>query len=92
MFIKKIDGPRAVTLADGTVLTRADLPPTTTRRWVASRKAVVVRAVEHGLIARAEAIERYGLSDEEFDGWQRAVLTHGVEALKVTALQKYRQL
>jgi hypothetical protein len=92
MFIKKIDGPRAVTLPDGTVLTRADLPPATTRRWVASRKAVVVRAVEHGLIGRAEAIERYSLSDEEFDGWQRAVHAHGIDALKVTTLQKYRQL
>jgi hypothetical protein len=92
MYLKKIDGPRAVTLPDGTVLTRADLPPASTRRWVASRKAVVVRAVEHGLIGRADAIERYGLSDEEFDGWQRAVHAHGVEALKVTTLQKYRQL
>ncbi len=91
MFLKKIDGPRAVTLPDGTVLTRADLPPAATRRWVASRKAVVVRAVEHGLLGRAEALDRYALSDEEFDGWQQAVLAHGIEALKVTALQKYRQ-
>ena len=92
MFLKKIDGPRAVTLPDGMVLTRADLPPAATRRWVASRKALVVKAVEHGLITRAEALERYGLSDEEFDSWQRAILAHGPEALKVTALQKYRQL
>lgn len=92
MFLKKIDGSRAVTLPDGTVLSRADLPPPTTRRWVARRKAVVVRAVEHGLIARDEALERYDLSDEEFDSWQQAVMVHGVDALKVTALQKYRQL
>jgi hypothetical protein len=92
MFIKKIDGPRAVTLPDGTVLTRADLPPAATRRWVASRKAVVVKAVEHGLLARAEALERYALSDEEFDGWQRAAMAHGLDGLKVTTLQKYRQL
>ena len=26
MFLKKVDGPRAVTLPDGTVMTRADLP------------------------------------------------------------------
>lgn len=91
MFLKKIDGPRAVTLPDGTVLTRADLPPIATRRWVASRKAVVVRAVEYGLLTRSEAKDRYALSDEEFDSWQTAVLTHGIEALKVTALQKYRQ-
>lgn len=92
MFLKKIDGPRAVTLPDGSVLSRADLPPATTRRWVASRKAIVVKAVAHGLIARDEAIDRYGLSEEEFDSWLRAIATHGIDALKVTALQKYRQL
>ena len=27
MFLKKVDGPRAVTLPDGSVLTVADLPP-----------------------------------------------------------------
>ena len=92
MYLKRIDGLRAVTLPDGSVLSRADLPPASTRRWVASRKAIVVRAVAHGLIQRAEAIERYGLSDEEFDTWVTAVSRHGVDALKVTALQKYRQL
>ncbi len=50
MFLKKVDGPRAVTLPDGTILTRADLPPPETRRWVASRKLTVVRAVAYGLI------------------------------------------
>ena len=92
MFLKKIDGPRSVTLPDGTILSRADLPPGTTRRWVASRKALVVKAVEHGLMTRAEALERYALSDEEFDSWQRAVMAHGLDGLKVTALQRYRQL
>ena len=38
---------------------RADLPPADTRRWVASRKAVVVKAVVYGLITQAEALERY---------------------------------
>jgi hypothetical protein len=92
MYLKKIDGPRAVKLADGTVLTRADLPPQKTRRWVASRKAVVVKAVEAGLITMKEAMERYSLSEEEFEAWRRAVHDHGVDALKVTALQRYRQL
>ncbi|MGR3698848.1 MAG: DUF1153 domain-containing protein, partial [Roseovarius sp.] len=27
MYLKKVEGPRAVTLADGTVFSRADLPP-----------------------------------------------------------------
>lgn len=90
MFIKKIDGPRAVTLPDGSVLTRADLPPEDTKRWVASRKAVVVKAVLHELITLAEAKKRYGLSDEEFEGWISAVQNHGEAALKATAVQKYR--
>lgn len=92
MFLKKVDGPRAVTLPDGTIMTRADLPPTETRRWVASRKAKVVKAVAYGLIPRTEALKRYALSEEEFDLWRSAVEEHGENALKVTALQKYRQL
>ena len=91
MYLKKVDGPRAVTLPDGTVLTQADMPPGTTRRWVASRKAAVVRGVLYGLITQEVALERYGLSEEEFHEWVRAVSTHGEEALKATALQKYRQ-
>ncbi|MEM9473970.1 MAG: DUF1153 domain-containing protein [Pseudomonadota bacterium] len=92
MFLKKVDGPRAVTLPDGTVMTRADLPDPTTRRWVASRKAAVVRAVLHGLISEEEALERYGLSGEEFESWQSAVAKHGEVALKATAVQRYIQL
>ena len=91
MYIRKIDGPRAVTLPDGTILSRADLPAPCTRRWVASRKAVVVQAVQHGLLARDEALARYELSAEEFDSWCSAISRHGTDALKVTALQKYRQ-
>jgi hypothetical protein len=51
MFLKKVDGPRAITLPDGSVITLADLPPQNTRRWVASRKAAVVRGVIYGLIS-----------------------------------------
>lgn len=92
MYLKRVDGPRQVTLPDGTILSRADLPPTDTTRWVASRKAVVVRAVIHGLITEKEARERYTLSEEEFALWRRAVERHGEKALRVTAIQKYRQL
>ena len=91
MFLKKIDGPRSVTLPDGTVMTRADLPPARTRRWVASRKGAVVMAVLHGLLPRATALETYGLSEDEFAEWETAVRLHGKEALKTTALQRYRQ-
>lgn len=77
-------------LPDGRVLTVADLPPDNTR-WVASRKETVVNAVLYGLIQRDEALRRYGLSEEEFDGWNMAVRKHGRAALKVTAIQRFRQ-
>ena len=92
MYLKKVDGPRAVTLPDGTILTQADLPPPSTRRWVASRKAAVVRGVLYGLISQDAALDRYGLSAEEFTEWVRAVSEHGEDALKATSVQKYRQL
>ncbi len=92
MYLKRVDGPRIVTLPDGSTLSRADLPPQDTVRWVASRKAVVVKAVVHGLISRDDALERYNLSTDEFDGWLQAVEQHGVDALKTTSIQKYRQL
>ena len=92
MYLKKVDGPRHITLPDGSILSRADLPPADTRRWVASRKAVVVKAVHYGLIGLADALERYALSEEEFQLWRDAVEKHGEKALRVTTIQKYRQL
>ncbi len=91
MYLRKMTGPRMVTLPDGSTMSRADLPPTDTRRWVARRKAAVVRAVEAGLIAREEAIESYALSEEEFEGWRDAFSHHGERALKATKIKTYRQ-
>ena len=90
MYLKKVDGLRTVTLPDGRVLTRADLPSASTRRWVASRKALVVRAVQYGLMPREEALKTWDLSEEELDGWTRAVEAHGEIALKATSVQKFR--
>lgn len=92
MYLRKIDGPRSVKLPDGTTMTRADLPTPQTRRWVASRKACVVRAVAAGLLTRAEAQRTYGLSEDELMEWENAVRNHGEAALKATSVQKYRQL
>jgi hypothetical protein len=92
MYLKRVDGPRQITFPDGSRISRADLPPPNTTRWVASRKAIVVKAVIHGLITQTEAQERYALSEEEFALWRSAVEQHGETALKVTTLQKYRQL
>jgi len=92
MYLKKVDGPRQVMLPDGSIISRADLPSPDTRRWVASRKAIVVKAVLFGLISQSEALERYGLSEEEFGFWCKAAQVHGDKGLRVTAIQKYRQL
>lgn len=91
MYLRKVEGPRTVTLDDGRIMTRADLPPPETRRWVASRKAAVVQAVKSGLISRRTAIETYRLSQEELAEWEQAVASHGEAALRTTWLQKYRQ-
>ena len=91
MYLKKVEGPRAVTLPNGKIMTRADLPAADTVRWVASRKAAVVRGVVYGLIAQDEALKRYGLSRDEFIEWVSAVSEHGEAALKTTYLKRYRQ-
>ena len=92
MYIKREKGQVSVTLPDGTRINRSDLPPRDTKRWVASRKAAVVRAVMGGLLSKEEACKHYTLSVEEFEGWQRAVEEFGESALKTTRIQKYRQL
>jgi hypothetical protein len=91
MYLKKVDGPRAVTLPDGTVFSRADLPPPDTERWVASRKLAVVRGLAAGLISRPEALRIYGLSEEELDAWISAAENLGKEGLKVTVRKETGQ-
>jgi len=91
MYLKKVDGPRAVTLPDGTIMTRANLPPADTSRWVASRKAAVLRGIGSGLISREDAMKRWSLSDEELTQWQSASENFGEHGLKATLIQKYRQ-
>ena len=92
MYLKKTEGPRTVQLPDGRIMPRADLPEPTTQRWVASRKAAVVRAVKFGLISKGEALKLYALSEEEFESWSHAVERHGESALKATQVQTYRQI
>ncbi|MBV0911922.1 CtrA inhibitor SciP [Anianabacter salinae] len=91
MYLRKSPGPRLVTLPDGTTMTRADLPPADTRRWVARRKSAVVRAVDAGLISEDEALSLYDLSAEEFGMWRKGYTEFGEAALKTTLTQKYRQ-
>jgi hypothetical protein len=39
-----------------------------------------------------EVCERYGLTAEEFAGWQRAIDRSGMPGLRVTRIQHYRDL
>lgn len=84
--------PAAVIGPLGEPLTLESLPPRDTRRWVVRRKAEVVAAVNGGLLTIDEACERYDLTIEEFAAWQRAVDRSGMQGLRVTRLQHYRDL
>lgn len=76
----------------GEPLTLDSLPPPSTTRWVVRRKAEVVAAVNGGLLTIDEVCERYSLTLEEFASWQRAVDRSGMQGLRVTRIQHYRDL
>lgn len=61
------------------------LPPATTKRWVARRKAEVVAAVHSGALSIVEACRRYGLSNEEFQEWERHYQADGLTGLRASA-------
>ena len=71
-------------------MTRDDLPPPNTKRWVTRSKAEVVAGVRAGLISLEEACERYTLSLDEFASWQRMFDRHGLPRLRTTRIQTYR--
>ena len=76
----------------GEPLTVDTLPPPGTTRWVVRRKAEVVAAVNGGLLSVDQVCDRYGLTVEEFAGWQRAIDRSGMPGLRVTRIQHYRSL
>lgn len=82
--------PKAIVGPNGTALTLDDLPPPNTRRWVARRKAEVVSAVRDGLLTFEEACQRYNISAEEFQSWEKAIDKHGLGGLRVTRIQDFR--
>ena len=76
----------------GERLTLEALPPPGIQRWVARRKAEVVAAVQGGLLTFAEACHRYDLTLEELASWERSADRSGMKGLRVTHLQRYRDL
>ena len=92
MYLKKVEGPRTVKLPSGRVICQTDLPNGAKQRWVASMKELVVLAIQHGLLTRKEAKDRYCLSDEELTNWETTLVLRGKNGLKVTRLQDAKQL
>jgi hypothetical protein len=70
----KADNGRDAIPPQSAVVLPFQLPPLTTRRWVARRKAEVVAAVHAGMLSALEACRRYRLSPEEFLEWERHYL------------------
>jgi hypothetical protein len=82
--------PAAATGSDTLVAADDGLPPVSTTRWVARRKAEVLAAIADGRLTRAEACARYTISEAELRLWERAVECAGVPGLRVTRVQIYR--
>jgi hypothetical protein len=72
-------------------LTPANLPPAHTTRWTARRKAELVAAVHGALLTLPQACARYGITLEEFRGWELALHKHGLPGLRSTCVQQYRR-
>jgi hypothetical protein len=83
--------PISVKGPDGQKMTLADLPSPNISRWVTRRKAEVVAAVTGGLLTREAACERYNLTPEEYEAWERLYARHGAKGLRTTRLQQYRR-
>jgi hypothetical protein len=90
-FPSALEAPKSIAGPTGAPLSRRDLPPPGTKRWVVRRKAEVVAGVRGGLISLDEALKRYNLTIDEFRSWQRLLESHGMEGLRATRLKKYRQ-
>jgi hypothetical protein len=67
------------------------LPSPDTIRWVVSRKAIVLAAIDTGRLSIHEACMMYRLSVEEIASWSRMVELHGSNGLKNSSLGKHRK-
>ena len=74
----------------GTPLTRADLPNQSNMRWTTQRKAIVVLAVEGGLIALDEACSLYSISIDEYLTWRYRFEHFGLLGLRSSKEHYYR--
>jgi hypothetical protein len=65
------------------------LPPRDIKRWTIRRKAEAIAAIAAGLITVAAAGERWQVSREELEDWQRLFAAHGLRELRATRVERY---
>lgn len=92
MGSKSSNGGDRILAVHDSVMTLADLPPKTLRRWVARRKADVIAAVEGGLLTQSDACARYNISREEFSTWLVAFEADGLPGLRAKAIVQGRRV
>lgn len=75
----------------GLSITLRDLPnPSSSARWVMSRKAIVIALIKGGAITIDDVLGYYQtLSKEELVGWMTDADKHGMKALRVTKSNLY---
>ena len=77
-------------LSDQDVLGDVDLPvPSADLRWVISRKAQLISALDAGFISLEEACLRYSLTSEEIMSWRSRMMRHGMDGLRATGIQQF---
>lgn len=59
------------------------VPPVECRTWSAHKKTAVVLAVRSGALSRADAYDRYMLSEEELAFWEMAFEQDGIAGLQL---------
>jgi hypothetical protein len=60
------------------------------QRWTVRRKAAVIEAVRGGWVPIEEVCRLYSLSADEFLAWGRDIDRHGIQSLRSTRYQIYR--
>lgn len=59
-------------------------------KWVASRKARLLHAIEDGEMTDMDAYIKYGVTGPELKEWREKYNKYGMRGLRVTQIKKYR--
>ena len=77
-------------VSDQALYAGVELPvPSANLRWVISRKAQLIAALDAGWLSLEEACSRYSLTSEEIISWRSRMMRHGMRGLRATGIQQY---